>query len=68
MLETEISIQVIFDAFTVGKYILKVPELRSNQPVNSPCQRVTPVVPSPPHRNALSWNDESREQIEDSVE
>ncbi|KAF5793215.1 hypothetical protein HanRHA438_Chr09g0427091 [Helianthus annuus] len=54
MLETEISIQVIFDAFTVGKYILKVPELRSNQPVNSPCQRVTPVVvPSPPHRNAL---------------
>ncbi|KAJ0890741.1 hypothetical protein HanRHA438_Chr09g0427211 [Helianthus annuus] len=53
MLETEISIQVIFDAFTVGKYILKVPELRSNQPVNSPCQRVSPLVPSPPHRNAL---------------
>lgn len=54
MSEPEVTPDKIFYCFTRLEYVSYISILRSNQSVQGPSNRASPVVPAPPYRNPLS--------------
>lgn len=67
VLESEVALQELLHRLLWLPWHLDqlrpVSQLREHEPVHRPCRRVCPIHPSPPHRDHLSSNDESREDI-----